>query len=78
MYKFEVAQDDENTIEVSLAPQGTTAGEDEGLDEDSFEGTGTIEDTEDEDTLQAAALAAAERKAKVQALLNGKGKSAKN
>lgn len=75
MYKYTVEFDPHNSIEVSALPSGN-----EGTNEtvetttDDVDTTDTNED--DEDELQTAALAAAERKAKVQELLN-KGKQAK-
>ncbi len=75
MYKYTVEFDPDNTIEVSALPSGTN-NEDSGTTDDNSGGDDTTDDTDtqaDEDALQAAALAAAERKAKVQALLN-KGK----
>lgn len=76
MYKYSVAQDDSNTIEVALS--NTTPQNDEYNDNESTEDSYDNEDPQDEDAQQTAALAAAERKAKVQSLLNGKGKTAKN
>ena len=80
MYTYKVEQDLDNTIEVATL----TAGE----ANETYEDAGTVDngstvdydDTEtDEDAEQAAALAAAERKAKVDAMLRGnKGVKAKN
>lgn len=95
MYKYSVAQDSDNTIDVEgletssgsedtgLGNEGEYSG-DTSADLDNDDGTNDSysdgEPTEDEDD-QSQALAAAEaaraRKAKVQSLLNGKGKSAK-
>lgn len=76
MYKFKVLLDKENTIEVAELSAGSSdAGED-----NSFESADTEADEEaeteevDEDEAQEAALLAAQRKAKVEALLN-KGKN---
>lgn len=84
MYKYKVEQDADNTIEVDTPRQAAPAQDETedssvnsfshvfGADED------LVQDEDDQDdAIQAAALAAAERKAKVQALLN-KNKSAKN
>lgn len=83
MYKYSVEVDTDNTIEVS----GTTTDQEpvaEGYAEDAA-GTLDASDTDEtydtaladeEEERQNQALAAAERKAKVQALLNGKGKRA--
>lgn len=70
MYKYKVAVDMDNSIEVATTSSTHTDSdssfaEEEGLDEDT-------DDSGAEDELQAAALAAAERKAKVAALLGGK------
>lgn len=75
MYKYKVEFDPDNTIEVTQLASGdesrsVTATEDAGTDEDGEYTNGANED--DEDTAQAAQLAAAERKAKVDALLKGK------
>ncbi len=77
MYTYRVEQDVDNTIEVATLEAGSsTAGSDESYsDEDDYEATITAVGSDEEDTAQAVALAAAERKAKVQALLNGKGKT---
>lgn len=78
MYKFKVAFDPENTIEVSAqAPPTQTA-------EESYdEGPSTEEEDEDDqddfeqaEAAQTAALSALERKKKVEALLSGKAKKA--
>jgi hypothetical protein len=85
MYTYKVEVDSENTIEVSGAESNEISnGRDGGYDaSDSYgsedtDGGSDEEEGEDEDNGQASALAAAERKAKVEALLRGgKGKSAK-
>lgn len=72
MYKYGVKYDPENTIDVSdMQSSNSSGGTDlgEGLDDDFGTDAGV-----DEDEVQIAALAAAERKAKVEALLKGKGK----
>ncbi len=82
MYQFKLEVDKTNSIEVGDLNAGSANAEDEettsyssggGDDEEAM-----TEDDEDEDAAQALALAALERKNKVQALLNGKGKTAKN
>ncbi len=77
MYKYSVAQDEDNTIEVSVAPTQTSSNDsDESSEEENNEESYETQSEEnDEDEAQAAALLAAERKAKVQSLLN-KGKQA--
>jgi len=76
MYKYKVAVDKDNTIEVSGTTTTTTV---EAADSDeSYAASGDVSESteDDEDTEQAAALAAQERRAKVQALLGkNKGKS---
>lgn len=77
MYKYKVEFDPDNTIEVDLLPAGnTTAGSVDGSSGDDYSSDDT-DDQDSEDTAQAAALAAAERQARVQAMLN-KNKTAKN
>lgn len=72
MYKFKVAVDAENTVEVSASASQTNAQD----DTDEAEETEDEDDSDaDADAAQAQALAAAERKAKLEALLNPKGKS---
>lgn len=76
MYKYKVEFDPDNTIEI----QTLVAGEGNDTTTDYEENTDDTEQTEevDEDELQAAALLAAERRAKVQELLNkGKNKLSK-
>jgi hypothetical protein len=75
MYKYKVAIDDTNVKEgVTAAPAGKTGGSDYTDSDDTHTGNEYTEETDDgqddEDTAQAAALLAAEKKAKVQALLN--------
>lgn len=86
MYKYKVEFDSENTIEVTeeSRPVGISAtdAEDVRHDQELFDGPeveeNEVEEEEDEDDV-AATLLAAERKAKVEALLkNAKAKSAKN
>lgn len=75
MYTYKVEVDEANAIEVA-APADTSYGDSEdtdGDDDDTDNGGGYSNGQDDEDTAQVAALAAAERKAKVQALLS-KGK----
>lgn len=75
MYKYKVEFDPDNTIEVSALPSGnTTAGE--GDSDTSTTEDYSTDDADDEDLAQSAALAAAERQARVQAMLN-KNKTAK-
>lgn len=69
MYTYKVEIDKNNTIEVSSTEADAGSGYDDG--------PGVEEDEDDEQDYEIAALAAAERKAKVEALLN-KGKSNKN
>lgn len=81
MYKYKVEIDDSNTIEVTaaLGNQAVEQDSNDGVDGNTYE-----EDTEssyesednEEDSAQSAALLAAERKAKVQELLNRKNKKA--
>jgi len=81
MYTYKVEQDKTNTIEVEAAAPAYANDEDTGYDEgtDDTESEDYSSDDTDEDAVQAAALAAAERaaanKAKVEALLKGKGKA---
>lgn len=76
MYKYKVEVDADNTIEVSSSAETEESNSHSGS---SFESVEDEDDSEnEEEALQAAALAAAERKAKVAALLGGKGKSIKN
>lgn len=77
MYKYKVEFDPENTIEVTQLTEGNNGGGDtEYSDTETTSGSDYEETTdENEDAAQAAALAAAERKARVQDLLKGnKGK----
>ncbi len=68
MYKFKVEVDADNTIEVTTLTAGAA---NEDFTEGSTEETETYsDDSEDEDAAQAAALLVAERKAKVQAVIN--------
>lgn len=81
MYKFKVEVDADNTIDVSnLSTEAvvTSSDDDTSYTSASIEQDAYTEETQDdEDALQAAALAAAERKAKVEALLKGKGAASK-
>jgi len=76
MYTYKVEVDKENSIEVSAASEDTGYSDDSSNEESDSEGYGDDDVSADEDAVQAAALAAAERQAKVQALLN-KGKKSK-
>jgi hypothetical protein len=73
MYKYKVEIDDENTIEVQGTPEAPLA-DDDGADAEYVAAKITQEDDDiaddSDDIAQAAALAALERKAKVQALLS--------
>jgi len=76
MYIFKVEIDEDNTVEV----QGATFSESSSDEDEPTALTYSAADEEednaiDEELLQQQALASAERKAKVAALLNGKGKS---
>ncbi len=83
MYMYKVEVDKENTIEVSLS-EASPAANNEAADSDSdysggtddggYNDTGDTSDA-DEEVAQAAALAAAERKAKVDALLKRNNKT---
>jgi len=72
MYKYIVAQDPDLFIEVSDYSADTSTGSDYIDEEETVETE--EEETDTEDALQSAALAAAERRKKVDALLNRKGK----
>lgn len=82
MYKYKVAIDADDTIAVSAAaPELVESSADEDEEYVSNDASNDEEDDttqDEEDTKQSLALAAAERKAKVDALLRGKGKAAKN
>lgn len=84
MYVYKVEVDAENTIEVSVASEPADTQEDSYETEENSGGNNYSSNSEededgDEDTSQALALAAAERQAKVNALLKGnKGKTVKN
>lgn len=75
MYKYKVEVDKSNTIEVDSLPQGASAvgNSDMGEDEDeSYAASSTFDEDysdEEEEAAQNAALAALERKKKVEALL---------
>lgn len=76
MYTYKVEVDADNTIEVAnLTAGSSTAGNEAYDDQDSLDEDGNEDNnvTEEDDTA-AQLAAAAERKAKVQALLNNKGK----
>lgn len=87
MYKYKVEIDENNTVEVNAAPVSTskladkdeegysTASDDD--DEDEDDNTDSNSDYEAEEVAQASALSALERKAKVEALLKGKGRTAR-
>lgn len=77
MYKFSVQNDPDNTIEVdtALSAEPSNDGGDEeetGSEPEAYSSS----EADDEEELQNQQLAALERKAKVQALLAGKGKTA--
>lgn len=79
MYKYKVEVDEDNTVEVSAAPQEDSSDEVEDSDvssddNDSYDSSEDTEDEEQEDAAQLAAnaKAAAARKAKVQSLIKGK------
>lgn len=77
MYKFKVELDSDNTIEVTAqASDDTSSSESEETSEDDDTYTDYNASAEDEEATQevaqAAALSAAQRKAKVEALLKGK------
>jgi hypothetical protein len=75
MYTYKVEVDSDNTIEVSTA----STSEDSSETENYAVPQSFYDDADEEDADQSLALAAAERKAKVEALLKGnKSKSAKN
>lgn len=74
LHSYEVAQDKDNTIEVS----GTVAAAPADDYSDDSETSYSTEAADEDDNAQAMALAAAERKAKVEALLKKGNKSAKN
>lgn len=88
MYTFKVEVDEDNTIEVVGLSAGADSSNEGYVEEESLEDDGSAygglsastEDLDNEDAEQDAALAAAAvkaaNKAKVQALLNGKGKKA--
>lgn len=82
MYKYKVEVDKANQIEVAnLAAGSSSAGAQESDYDDSQEnndGSGYDTDEDEQDNQQTAALAAAERQAKVQTLLRNKGKNVKN
>lgn len=71
MYKYTVEQDDTNVIEVAASnvPEQADDSEPSFDQEESFDAA-TPNDLDEEDDRQAQALAQAERKAKVQAMLN--------
>lgn len=79
MYVYKVEFDPENTIEVTAASDGDSSEESQEDDDSGADDNGSDAEYE-ADTSDAAQLAAQEaaevRKAKVQALLNGKGKKA--
>lgn len=70
MYKFKVELDDENTIEVSFSDQQQESG-DAGDSDDNYETvTEESEEYTNDEHVQQTALIAAEKKARVEALLN--------
>lgn len=74
MYRYSVAQDADNTIEVAAPAEASSSNDDSNYGDDVEAG----DDEDDTSTLVAAAAAnrsAEERRAKVQALLNSKGKT---
>lgn len=77
MYKYKVEVDNENTTEVSTASSEALSadGQEDAVDYGDNEFVSDEDTSDDEAEVNAAAIAAAERKAKVQALL-GKGKKA--
>ena len=80
MYKYKVATDADNTIEVATLPEGVETASAESSDDvnnETEDYADASEEANDEDLQQAAALLAAERQAKVQALLKGKGSKTK-
>lgn len=79
MYTYKVETDSSNTIDVSDLTEVSAADDSNSTNYDSDAETNDDSSYEsDEDTEQVAALAAAERKAKVEALLKSKGKTVKN
>lgn len=84
MYKYKVEVDGSNTIPVSTSSLGADTDDSQEAvssseEQDEYEETEeTAGGFEEEDSAQSAALAALERKNKVQALLNGKGRSPRN
>jgi hypothetical protein len=82
MYKYKVAVDKDNTVAVSAqAPAATndSASTDDSYNDEAFANEDIDTASDEEDAAQALALAAAERKAKVEALLaKGKNRTAKN
>lgn len=73
MYTYKVEQDASNAIEVQISAAPAYADDSE---EESSDDVGTsYTDADDEDAAQSVALAAAERKAKVEALFKGAGKA---
>lgn len=87
MYKYKVEVDSTNTIEVDLASDNSVTDNVGGnYGDDSTEVTNDDEDSindnessyESAESSQAAALSALERKAKVEALLKGKGRTTRN
>lgn len=75
MYKYKVSVDEDNTIQVAVNNVSATADNNDGGGySDSGDAYSDSDDEQNEDEVQAAALAAAERKAKVQALLSKKSK----
>jgi hypothetical protein len=79
MYKYKVEVDNDNTIAVDTTLAANNTGADEGESYDSGADNDGEEDSyEEEESSQSAALAALERKAKVEALLKGKGRPNRN
>ena len=74
MYTYKVEVDKTNTIEVAVSSTAYSSDDSsEEVDSDTYESGDDVVDTE-----TALIAEAAERKARVQALLNGKGKTVKN
>lgn len=72
---YKVEHDPENTIEVNIDMSSSNDSEENYSDDSPTDTDDVMEDEDDEDTVQASALAALERKQKVEALLKtGKSK----
>lgn len=86
MYKYKVEVDDSNTIVVNISSD-TNEAVYGGGPADDYQGNGSgfkdedaeeVEEYDAEESAQSAALAAAERKARVEALVKGKNRTARN